>query len=139
MSLFFFFFSSRRRHTRLQGDWSSDVCREAWHESTARGDDLAVVCAGREGGFAIDDAYCAGYLVDTLLQYGSPELTDASIAALRLYRSEPDTLAVFSQSAAGRNVVRLRLADDVAFCAQRDVSDLVPAFGKELYLLEEVL
>src|SRR5256885_8490942 len=31
-----FFFSSRRRHTRLQGDWSSDVCSsdlghdEAW-------------------------------------------------------------------------------------------------------------
>src|ERR1022692_5311215 len=23
---FFFFFASRRRHTRLQGDWSSDVC-----------------------------------------------------------------------------------------------------------------
>src|SRR5256885_8796498 len=22
----FFFFASRRRHTRLQGDWSSDVC-----------------------------------------------------------------------------------------------------------------
>src|SRR5256885_4456427 len=26
MLLNFFFFSSRRRHTRLQGDWSSDVC-----------------------------------------------------------------------------------------------------------------
>src|SRR5256885_13242023 len=26
MKLGFFFFSSRRRHTRLQGDWSSDVC-----------------------------------------------------------------------------------------------------------------
>src|SRR5256885_9612522 len=24
--LVYFFFSSRRRHTRLQGDWSSDVC-----------------------------------------------------------------------------------------------------------------
>src|SRR5688500_20378153 len=24
--LYIFFFSSRRRHTRLQGDWSSDVC-----------------------------------------------------------------------------------------------------------------
>src|SRR5688500_20264061 len=24
--IFCFFFSSRRRHTRLQGDWSSDVC-----------------------------------------------------------------------------------------------------------------
>src|ERR1022692_3678716 len=31
----FFFFSSRRRHTRLQGDWSSDVCSsdlERWHD-----------------------------------------------------------------------------------------------------------
>src|SRR6266850_6229130 len=26
LSSLFFFFSSRRRHTRLQGDWSSDVC-----------------------------------------------------------------------------------------------------------------
>src|SRR5256885_5546681 len=26
MCAFIFFFSSRRRHTRLQGDWSSDVC-----------------------------------------------------------------------------------------------------------------
>src|SRR5205807_4737216 len=25
-SVVLFFFSSRRRHTRLQGDWSSDVC-----------------------------------------------------------------------------------------------------------------
>src|SRR5256885_7217125 len=25
-SRYVFFFSSRRRHTRLQGDWSSDVC-----------------------------------------------------------------------------------------------------------------
>src|SRR5256885_6365491 len=26
VDMVFFFFSSRRRHTRLQGDWSSDVC-----------------------------------------------------------------------------------------------------------------
>src|SRR5256885_12844717 len=28
-----FFFSSRRRHTRLQGDWSSDVCSSDLEES----------------------------------------------------------------------------------------------------------
>src|SRR2546426_9100157 len=27
-----FFFSSRRRHTRLQGDWSSDVCSSDLHK-----------------------------------------------------------------------------------------------------------
>src|SRR5688500_20292824 len=26
LSICYFFFSSRSRHTRLQGDWSSDVC-----------------------------------------------------------------------------------------------------------------
>src|SRR5205807_5022179 len=30
-----FFFSSRRRHTRLQGDWSSDVCSSDLHLSPA--------------------------------------------------------------------------------------------------------
>src|SRR5205807_3263989 len=37
---FFFFFSSRRRHTRLQGDWSSDVCSSDLGEDgeIARGD-----------------------------------------------------------------------------------------------------
>src|SRR5256885_8648544 len=31
-----FFFSSRRRHTRLQGDWSSDVCSsDLWGSAPA--------------------------------------------------------------------------------------------------------
>src|SRR5256885_13283130 len=32
----YFFFSSRRRHTRLQGDWSSDVCSSDLHRARAR-------------------------------------------------------------------------------------------------------
>src|SRR2546426_12050794 len=32
----FFFFSSRRRHTRLQGDWSSDVCSSDLTSPTLR-------------------------------------------------------------------------------------------------------
>src|SRR5215467_3237694 len=33
--MFCFFFSSRRRHTRLQGDWSSDVCSSDLYAATA--------------------------------------------------------------------------------------------------------
>src|SRR5256885_6424629 len=40
----YFFFSSRRRHTRLQGDWSSDVCSS----------DLQVTHAGLAGVAAND-------------------------------------------------------------------------------------
>src|SRR5256885_5702151 len=32
-----FFFSSRRRHTRLQGDWSSDVCSSDLPEGLSKG------------------------------------------------------------------------------------------------------
>src|ERR1039457_851855 len=33
--MFFFFFSSRRVHTRLQGDWSSDVCSSDLEQARA--------------------------------------------------------------------------------------------------------
>src|SRR5256885_12987291 len=36
-----FFFSSRRRHTRLQGDWSSDVCSSDLGSPTAQRDVVA--------------------------------------------------------------------------------------------------
>src|SRR5256885_9861446 len=39
----FFFFSSRRRHTRLQGDWSSDVCSSDLASRQQRGVALFVV------------------------------------------------------------------------------------------------
>src|SRR5205807_7894256 len=48
----FFFFSSRRRHTRLQGDWSSDVCSSDLHrraEIVARLRDLALVADEEPG------------------------------------------------------------------------------------------
>src|SRR5688500_5707957 len=51
-----FFFSSRRRHTRLQGDWSSDVCSSDLSRPEGfrviSGDDsltLALIALGGEG------------------------------------------------------------------------------------------
>src|SRR5256885_13064247 len=42
----FFFFSSRRRHTRLQGDWSSDVCSsDLWTGSCIGNGNCAVTLA----------------------------------------------------------------------------------------------
>src|SRR5256885_12665380 len=40
-SMVCFFFSSRRRHTRLQGDWSSDVCSsDLFNNWTLDGNDM---------------------------------------------------------------------------------------------------
>src|SRR5256885_10609956 len=43
-----FFFSSRRRHTRLQGDWSSDVCSS----------DLVLINAAVDSRTGIDEYAC---------------------------------------------------------------------------------
>jgi len=113
------------------------VAAEAWAAAQASASDLTIVCAGREGGFGFDDAYCAGVLVSRLLPLGTLELTDGAAAALQLFRAEPDAEAVFTRSAAGQNVIRLGLGADVAFCAARDRSTAVPRLGRELRMLEE--
>src|SRR6266446_7960571 len=56
IKMFYFFFSSRRRHTRLQGDWSSDVCssdllktmRAAFNRARERIENLDFLGAARE-------------------------------------------------------------------------------------------
>lgn len=99
--------------------------------------DLTIVCAGREGAFGIDDVYCAGAIATRILRSGGFEPTDGAEAAVRLYRSEPDALALFRTAAAGRNVIRIGLGPDVDYCAQTDVSTIVPRLGRELRMLDD--
>ncbi len=117
------------RNARAATREAADAAREA-------GWSVTVVCAGREGGFGLDDAYTAGALVARLMDQQRVELTDGSAAAVRLYRAEPEPLALFRESAAGRNVIRLGLEDDVVYCAQADVSEVVPRLGREVHVLD---
>src|SRR5256885_10804379 len=54
LSRFCFFFSSRRRHTRLQGDWSSDVCSSDL-ECDDRYTKTFVACTDVERAAVLDD------------------------------------------------------------------------------------
>src|SRR5919198_348914 len=54
----------------------------------AGGDDVVVVCAGFQGGFALDDVYCAGRIVQLL----EGERTDAAVAADLTARAFPTAL-----------------------------------------------
>src|SRR2546426_11444847 len=65
--MFFFFFSSRRRHTRLQGDWSSDVCSSDLHWSGGMKRNRRHVDAVFGQGLRIDPSI-PGYLVSLLAE-----------------------------------------------------------------------
>jgi 2-phosphosulfolactate phosphatase len=90
---------------------------------------LAVVCAGRENRFAMDDAVCAGLLLEAVLELrGGSEnrLDDASRAALSLARGVTPDGEFFRGTAAGWALVEIGLEDDLPFVALRDRHTVVP-------------
>jgi 2-phosphosulfolactate phosphatase len=85
----------------------------------AAGDeDVVVVCAGFQGGFALDDVYCAGRIVQLL----DGERTHAATAAALLARAFPTALDGLNARTYGPP----GLEEDIAYCAREDVLAVVP-------------
>src|SRR5262245_31017874 len=84
----------------------------------AADDDVLVVCAGFKGGFALDDVYCAGRIVRLL----GGERTHAAIVADLLARAFPSALDGLN----ARTYGPAGLEEDIAYCAQEDLLDVVP-------------
>jgi 2-phosphosulfolactate phosphatase len=83
-----------------------------------RGGDVAVLCAGFKGAFALDDAYCAGRIVQLL----EGARTDAAIAAELVAQAFPTALDALNARTYGPP----GLEEDIAFCARENVLDAVP-------------
>ena len=88
------------------------------------GDDVAVFCAGVKGAFALDDAYVAGRVAESL----GFERSDAAEAALRLARSYSGAEQAFRASRSGRDLIEHgpELEAEIARCARESVLDVVP-------------
>jgi len=92
---------------------------------------VGIVCAGRFGGFALDDAVAAGCLVERLIECAGPEvgtleLSDGARAARRIWHTSTDVVAALRESTSGHMVLRYGPVEDVAFCARVDASETVP-------------
>jgi 2-phosphosulfolactate phosphatase len=83
-----------------------------------RSDDVVVVCAGFQGGFALDDVYCAGRIVALL----DGERTHAATAAELLAQAFPSALDGLNARTYGPP----GLEEDIAYCAQEDLLEAVP-------------
>ncbi len=80
--------------------------------------DAVVVCAGFQGAFALDDAYCAGRIV----QLVESERTDAAIGAELIAHAFSNALDALNARTYGPP----GLEEDIAFCARENVLDVVP-------------
>jgi 2-phosphosulfolactate phosphatase len=87
-----------------------------------RGEDVAIVCAGFKGTFALDDAYCAGRIVQLL----DGERNDAAKASELIARSFADPY----EGLTSRTYGPPGLEEDIRFCARENVLDVVPRFAR---------
>ena len=88
----------------------------------AGGEDVAILCAGVEGAFAIDDAYVAGRIAAAL---GGTD-GDSAIAAVRVAAAFPDAESGIAGGVSAANIRNAGLDDDIPWCARESVLDLVP-------------
>jgi 2-phosphosulfolactate phosphatase len=90
-------------------------------ELRRRGDDVAILCAGYKGKFALDDAYCAGRIVQEL----GAERSDGAVAAELVAAAFPDPHAGLTARTYGPP----GLEEDIRLCARESVLDVVPRFA----------
>jgi 2-phosphosulfolactate phosphatase len=91
-------------------------------EEARGGTDVAVLCAGVEGAFAIDDAYVAGRIAAAL--GGEPD--DAAAAAIRLAGSFAIAEEGIGAGISADNIRNAKLDEDIAWCARESVLEIVP-------------
>jgi 2-phosphosulfolactate phosphatase len=94
------------------------------------GGDVAILCSGFKGAFALDDAYCAGRIVEAL----GGERSDAAIGAAVIADAWPDAL----QGLNARTYGPPGLEADIEFCAQVDLLDTVPRFSRMIGSAAEI-
>ncbi len=93
--------------------------------------DLLLFPSGDEGNFSLEDTVCGGMLIDLIMGRRKKPiaLTDASCAAHVLYKRFEDNLSeAFHLSRHGKELIDLGHGDDLLYCAQTDIINIVPTF-----------
>ena len=93
--------------------------------------DILLFPSGDGGSFSLEDTVCGGMLIDRILNKGNGlvTLTDASQSALILYqRFKENLVEAFRLSTHGRDLIERGFEEDLAYCAQVDITNIVPTF-----------
>ncbi|WP_414564492.1 MULTISPECIES: 2-phosphosulfolactate phosphatase family protein [unclassified Anabaena] len=91
-----------------------------------------IVGSGWEGSFSLEDTVCAGAIAHSLVEKSqlSPDDlagNDELISAIALYSQwQNDLLGLFHQASHGKRLLRLEGHEDLKYCAQTDILDVLP-------------
>ena len=94
------------------------------------GADIAIVCAGREKQFSLEDAACAGrYVHHVSKRLAKVDMNDAAIACTLVDRKFGENLVrLFNASEHGRALRDAGFGDDLVTCAAVDSYPVIPLY-----------
>src|SRR6476620_10486120 len=91
--------------------------------------DIAIICAGEEGSFTLEDAACAGRYVRAIPKRASVAANDAASASVLIEKKYGDNIAkVFKESTHGQALESAGFGDDLAAAAEVDAYSVVPIY-----------
>ncbi|MBD2165477.1 2-phosphosulfolactate phosphatase family protein [Calothrix membranacea FACHB-236] len=91
-----------------------------------------IVGSGWEGSFSLEDTVCAGAIAHSILQHTqlSPDDiagNDEVISAIALYSQwQNNLLGLLQQASHGKRLLRLECDEDLKYCSQTDILDVLP-------------
>ncbi|WP_071190522.1 2-phosphosulfolactate phosphatase family protein [Trichormus sp. NMC-1] len=91
-----------------------------------------IVGSGWEGTFSLEDTVCAGAIAHSIWQQSNSSLeeitgNDEVTSAIALYSQwQNDLLALFHQASHGKRLLRLQCLEDLKYCSQTDILDVLP-------------
>jgi 2-phosphosulfolactate phosphatase len=89
--------------------------------------DIAIVCAGTEGLFSLDDGLCAGMLIELLKQQTPVEIDDLGLLLNHYYiENQSNLLGALSGCHHVKRLFTLGLYDDIKFCLETNRVEMVP-------------
>jgi 2-phosphosulfolactate phosphatase len=94
------------------------------------GTDIAILCAGRDKQFSLEDAACAGRFAHHAMRRRTDvAVNDAAFASMLIDRRYSDNLMrLFSASAHGRALSEAGYGDDLTDCAAIDSYPIIPIY-----------
>jgi 2-phosphosulfolactate phosphatase len=92
--------------------------------------DIAIICAGEEGSFTLEDAACAGRYVRAIPKRAdSVQVNDAASASVLIEKKYGENIAkLFKESTHGQALEAAGFGDDLAAAAEVDSYPVVPIY-----------
>jgi 2-phosphosulfolactate phosphatase len=109
-------------------------------------EDFTIICSGKLNDFCLEDAVCAGMLLNKLSAGRSLEFKDSEIAAMNLCNdlamllnvpSQEKILRLFNISEHGRYLVQIGFEKDLEVCSKIDSYPIIPMLRNGVIRLKE--